>query len=101
MPVATISSVETAATLGSTPISTDVKISTGKRRLVGADQEDRHRHIVERGDEGEERAGDEARPDQRQGDEPEGLEAAGAEHARGLLDGEIEPDRLASAERTT
>ena len=59
-------------------------------RLAGTEQEDRHRHVVERGDEGEQAHRRPAPAGSAAGSRAGMPQAAGAEHPRGLLDGEID-----------
>ena len=88
--VATISRVEMAAIEGSTPRSIARKDRHRQRRLPRRQQEQCHRRLVERGDEGEDETGEQRHPHARQDDERESCEPVGAEHARGLLQRRIE-----------
>ena len=64
--VSTIVSVETAAIVGSIGKAQVVPHAARQRDGAGARQEQRHDQLVERGDEGEQRADQHAGPDQRQ-----------------------------------
>src|SRR3954468_4305869 len=62
----------------------DLAEDPGRQRVVRADGERRHDHLVERERERQQPSGDQRRRDRREGDVAEGLEAVGAEVHRRL-----------------
>ena len=74
--VRNISSTETEATVGSKNCSTWARIWIGRVLMPGPGEEERDRHVVERGDEGKDEGRDHPCPHIRQHDGEEGLQPA-------------------------